>query len=122
MVDVFYTPEEFGTQSLFSMMDNVKPDRTSWDLLFQVMPELDIPLSAKIEEREVQGKQVYFVDGTYLIATFDREVTEEVITEIARMKPEYFVMRDASAKNDNVLDNFEEIFKHYSPETIRRVL
>ena len=122
MEDVFYTPEEFSEANLFNTVDNVKPDRTPLDLLFQVMPELDIELSAKIEEKEVNGKKVFFVDGTYLIATFDTEVNESTVTEIAKMKPQYFVMRDASAANDNVLDNFEQIFKHYSPDTTCKVL
>ena len=122
MEDVFYTPEDFNEQHLFNYVDNVKSDRTSLDLLFQVLPELGIELSAKIEERDVNGKKVFFVDGTYLIATFDTEVNESTVTEIAKMKPDYFVMRDASAANDNVLDNFEQIFKHYSPDTIRKIL
>ncbi len=122
MEDVFYTPEDFDEKHLFNYVDNVKPDRTPLDLLFQVMPELDIELSAKIEEKEVNGKKVFFVDGTYLIATFDTDVNESTVTEIAKMRPQYFVMRDASAANDNVLDNFEQIFKHYSPDTIRKIL
>lgn len=122
MEDVFYSPEEFSEQNIFNTVDNVKPDRTPLDLLFQVMPELNIELSAKIEEKEVNSKKVFFVDGDYLIATFDMDVNESTVTEIAKMKPQYFVMRDASAANDNVLDNFEQIFKHYSPETIRKIL
>lgn len=122
MEDVFYAPENFDENNLFNMVDNVKPDRTPLDLLFQVMPELNIELSAKIEEKEVNGKKVFFVDGDYLIATFDMDVNESTVTEIAKMKPQYFVMRDASAANDNVLDNFEQIFRHYSPDTIRKIL
>ena len=122
MEDVFYTPEDFNESDLFKSVDNVKSDRTPLDLLFQVMPELGIELSAKIEEKEVNGKKVFFVDGTYLVATFDTDVNESTVTEIAKMKPQYFVMRDASAANDNVLDNFEQIFKHYSPDTIHKVL
>ena len=122
MEDVFYIPEDFNEQHLFNYVDNVKSDRTPLDLLFQVLPELGIELSAKIEERDVNGKKVFFVDGTYLIATFDTDVNESTVTEIAKMKPDYFVMRDASAANDNVLDNFEQIFKHYSPDTIRKIL
>lgn len=122
MEDVFYTPEDFNEADLFNSVDNVKSDRTSLDLLFQVLPELGIELSGKIEERDVNGKKVFFVDGTYMIATFDTEVNESTVTEIAKMKPQYFVMRDASAANDNVLDNFEQIFKHYSPDTIRKIL
>lgn len=122
MEDVFYTPEDFDIKNIFTTVDNVKSDRTPLDLLFQVLPELNIELSAKIEEKEVNGKKVFFVDGDYLIATFDTEVNESTVTEIAKMKPQYFVMRDASAANDNVLDNFEQIFRHYSPETIRKIL
>ena len=122
MEDVFYTPEYFNVQHVIDFVDNVKSDRTPLDLLFQVLPELGIELSTKIEERDVNGKKVFFVDGTYLIATFDTEVNESTITEIAKMKPQYFVMRDASAANDNVLDNFEQIFRHYSPDTIRKIL
>ena len=122
MEDVFYRPEDFSEQDLFNSVDNVKPDRTSLDLLFQVLPELNIELSAKIEEKEVNGKKVFLVDGNYLVATFDKEVNESTVTEIAKMKPQYFVMRDASAANDNVLDNFEQIFKHYSPDTTRKIL
>ena len=122
MEDVFYTPEDFNEADLFNSVDNVKHDRTPLDLLFQVMPELGIELSAKIEEKDVNGKKVFFVDDTYLIATFDTEVNESTVTEIAKMKPQYFVTRDASAANDNVLDNFEQIFRHYSPDTIRKIL
>lgn len=122
MEDVFYTPEDFDAQNIFTTVDNVKSDRTPFDLLFQVMPELNIELSAKIEEKEVNGKKVFFVDGNYLIATFDIDVNESTVTEIAKMQPQYFVMRDASAANDNVLDNFEQIFRHYSPDTIRKIL
>ena len=122
MEDVYYTPEDFSEQNLFNTVDNVKSDRTPLDLLFQVLPEFDIELSAKIEEKDVNGKKVFFVDGTYLIATFDTDVNESTVTEIAKMKPQYFVMRDASAANDNVLDNFEQIFRHYSPETVRKII
>lgn len=122
MEDVFYTPEDFDAKDIFTTVDNVKPDRTPLDLLFQVMPELNIELSAKIETKEVNGKKVFFVDGNFLIATFDTEVNESTVTELAKMKPQYFVMRDASAANDNVLDNFEQIFRHYSPGTNRKIL
>ena len=122
MEDVYYTPEDFNEQNLFNTVDNVKSDRSPLDLLFQVLPENNIELSAKIEEKDVNGKKVFFVDGTYLVATFDRDVNESTVTEIAKMQPQYFVMRDASAANDNVLDNFEQIFRHYSPDTIRKIL
>ena len=122
MEDVFYTPEDFDARNIFTTVDNVKSDRTPLDLLFQVLPELNIELSARIRNEELGGRNVFIVDDGYLIATFDTEVNESTVTEIAKMKPQYFVMRDASAANDNVLDNFEQIFRHYSPDTIRRIL
>lgn len=122
MEDVYYTPDDLTERDLFNSVDNVKPDRTPLDLLFQVLPELNIELSARIEEKEVHGKKVFMVNGYQLIASFDKDVNESTITEIAKLRPVYFVMRDASAENDNVLDNFEQIFKHYSPDTIRRIL
>lgn len=120
MEDVYYTPQEFTPQSLFN--ENVKSDRTSEDLLFQVMLDLGVELSVKIETRQMAGKMVHFVDDNYLVACFDREVNETTITEIAKLKPVYFVMRDASAANDNVIDNFEQIFHHYSPDTNCRII
>ena len=125
MADVYYTPAETPIEQTLgfeAFEDNIKPDRTAEDLLFQVMPECNLPLSSRIEEREIHGKKVYAVDGNYLVACFDRDIDEQVITEIARMQPYYFVMRDASAATDNVLDNFDQIFNAYSKETIRRIL
>lgn len=120
MEDVYYTPQKFNPQLLFN--ENVKTDRTSEDLPFQVMLDLGIELSAKIEAKQFAGKTVHFVDGNYLVACFDREVNETTITEIAKLHPVYFVMRDASATSDNVIDNFEQIFKHYSPSSTCRVI
>lgn len=125
MADVYYTPAETPIEQTLgfeAFEDNIKPDRTAEDLLFQVMPECNLPLSSRIEEREIHGKKIYAVDGNYLVACFDRDIDEQVITEIARMQPYYFVMRDASAATDNVLDNFDQIFNAYSKETIRRIL
>ena len=120
MKDVYYTPQEFELQSLFN--ENVKDDRTNEDLLFQVMLDLGIELSAKIETKQIAGKTVYFVDDNYLVACFDRDANESTITEIAKEQPIYFVMRDASAANDNVIDNFDQIFRHYSPDTTCRII
>lgn len=120
MEEVYYTPQEFDVHSLFN--ENVKADRTGEDLLFQVMLDLGIELSAKIEKQKIAGKDVYRVDDNYLVACFDKDVNEAVITEIAKMHPVYFVMRDASAANDNVIDNFEQIFRHYSPDTNCKIL
>ena len=120
MEEVYYTPQEFTMQSLFS--ENVKADRTGEDLLFQVMLDLGIELSAKVETQQIAGKTVYLVDDYYLVACFDRDVTEAVVTEIAKLHPIYFVMRDASAANDNVIDNFEQLFEAYSKDTVRKIL
>ena len=120
MEEVYYTPQEFTMRSLFS--ENVKADRTGEDLLFQVLLDHGIELSAKIETRQIAGKTVHLVDDNYLVACFDRDVTEAAIKEIAQLHPVYFVMRDASAANDNVIDNFEQIFKAYSEDTVRKIL
>lgn len=122
MEDVYYTPDKFDPTLFSKLEDNVKPGRTSEDLLIQVMLDLGIELSAKIEKSEIAGKEVWNVDDDYLIACFDRNVNETTITEIARRRPVYFVMRDASAANDNVLDNFDQLFNAYSPDTKRKIL
>ena len=120
MQDVYYTPEDFDQRDLFE--DNIKADRTEEDLLFQTMIELGIELSAKIEQKQIAGKTVWNVSDGYLMACFDENVNETTITEIAKQQPYYFVMRDSSLANDNVADNFEQIFDHYSKDTIRRIL
>ena len=122
MEDVYYTPEKFDSSNLFNQLDNVKAERTDEDLLFQVMLELDIPLSAAIKREQIAGKHVFNVADGHLIATFDSDVNETTVKEIAKQHPNYFVMRDASAANDNVLDNFEQIFRHYSPDTTCKIL
>ena len=120
MNDVFYTPEAFTEHDLFE--DNIKGDRTDEDLLFQTMIELGIELSAKIEKKNIAGKTVWSVSDGYLMACFDKDVNETAIKEIAKMKPFYFVMRDASLATDNVADNFEQIWSEYSKDTVRRIL
>ena len=120
MQDVYYTPKEFTEQNLFA--DNVKPDRTAEDLLFQVMLDLGVELSASIEQRTIDGKLVFFVNDNYLIACFDENIAESTITEIAKMKPYYFVMRDSSLASDNVADNFDQLFETYSKDTIRKII
>ena len=120
MQDVYYTPKEFTERDLFA--DNVKPDRTAEDLLFQVMLDLGVELSATIEQRTIDGKQVFFVNDNYLVACFDENIAESTITEIAKMKPYYFVMRDSSLASDNVADNFDQLFKTYSKDTIRKII
>ena len=120
MEDVYYKPEDSSESSLFE--DNVKPDRSGEDLLFQVMLECNLPLSAKIQTEKIAGKEVFSVNNGYLIACFDEDVNEEVIMAVAKRKPYYFIMRDKSLSSDNVADNFEQIFQAYSKETIRRIL
>ena len=122
MKDVYYNPAEYEPSLFSSLEDNIKEDRTPDDLLFQVMLDLGVLLSSKIEETTIAGKKVFNVEDNYLIACFDDNVTEEVITEIAKHKPYYFVMRDSSMANDSVATNFEQIFASYSPDTVRKVL
>lgn len=122
MKEVYYNPAEYEA-SLFSRLeDNIKEDRTPEDMLFQVMLDLGVLLSGKIEETTIAGKKVFNVEDNYLIACFDSDVTEETITAIAKQKPYYFVMRDSSMANDSVATNFDQIFATYSPDTVRKVL
>ena len=120
MQDVYYSPEEFSENLLFE--DNIKPDRTDEDLLFQAMIELGIELSAKIEIQEISGKTVWNVAEGYLMACFDKDVNETAIKAIAKQHPYYFVLRDSSLATDQVADNFEQIWEEYSKDTIRRIL
>ncbi|MDO4393610.1 MAG: site-specific DNA-methyltransferase [Bacillota bacterium] len=122
MKNVYYNPEEYKLPLIPNLENNIKEDRTPEDLLFQVMLDLGVLLSGKIEETTIAGKKVFNVEDNYLIACFDNNVTEEVITEIAKQKPYYFVMRDSSMANDSVATNFEQIFSAYSPDTVRKVL
>ena len=122
MQDVYYTPAEFTQATLDGVADNIKPDRTPMDLLFQVMLDLGVLLSSNIEEKAICGKTVFNVEDNYLIACFDENITDEVITAIAKKKPYYFVMRDSSMADDSVATNFEQIFATYSPDTVRKVL
>ena len=116
MEDVFYTPDKFEPSLLDSLVDNIKADRSGEDLLFQVMLNLGIDLSSKIERKEVAGKEVFSVDDDYLLACFDTDVNETTIEEMAKLLPTHLVIRDASAANDNVLDNFDQIIESYSNE------
>lgn len=122
MKDVYYQSSEYEPSLFSSLEENIKEDRTPEDLLFQVMLDLGVLLSGKIEETTIAGKKVFNVEDNYLIACFDDNVTDEVITEIAKQQPYYFVMRDSSMASDNVATNFEQIFATYSPSTERRVL
>ena len=125
MADVYYTPADTPIQATLAfdaLVDNIREGRTAEDLLFQVLPECNLPLSSKIEEREIHGKKVFVVEDGYLIACFDKDINESVITAIAKEKPYYFIMCDRSIATDNVADNFDQIFNAYSKETIRRII
>lgn len=122
MEDVYFTPKEYMDKQQSLFVDNIKKDRNDEDLLFDVMLKLDTPLSSKIEKITIAGKTVYNVAQGHLMACFDKNVTDEVITAIAKEMPSYFVMRDSSQADDSVAINFEQIFNTYSPQTVRRVL
>lgn len=122
MKDVYYNPAEYEVNMFSHLEDNIKEDRTPEDLLFQVMLDLGVLLSSKIEETTIAGKKVFNVEDNYLIACFDSDVSEETIKAIAKQKPYYFVMRDSSMASDSVATNFDQIFATYSPDTVRKVL
>jgi adenine-specific DNA-methyltransferase len=122
MKEVYYNPAEYNTDLLDALLDNIKADRTPEDLLFQVMLDLGVLLSSDIKQTTIAGKTVFNVADNFLMACFDTDINEEVITAIAKQKPYYFVMRDSSLENDSVATNFEQIFNTYSPETKRKVL
>lgn len=122
MKDIYYNPAQIEQQTLFASTDNIKEDRTPEDLLFQVMLDLGVLLSSKIEEKVIAGKKVFNVAEGFLIACFDSDITEETVKAVAQEKPYYAVFRDSSMANDSVATNFEQIFATYSPETVRKVL
>lgn len=122
MKDVYYNPAEYEVNMFSRLEDNIKEDRTPEDLLFQVMLDLGVLLSSKIEETSIADKKVFNVEDNYLIACFDSDVSEETIKAIAKQKPYYFVMRDSSMASDSVATNFDQIFATYSPDTVRKVL
>ena len=122
MQDIYYSPKDISQADLFSQVDNVKPDRTGEDLLFQVMLELGATLDAKIETTTIAGKTIYNVAEGYLVACFDPDVTDDVVKSIAQMQPAYAVLRDTSMKDDSTATNFEQIFKTYSPDTVTKIL
>ena len=122
MQQVYYTPDAVEQRDLFSLVDNVKPDRTPEDLLFQVMLDLGVLLSSPIEVTEIAGKKVFNVADCFLLACFDHDVTDETVKAIAQMKPYYAVFRDSSMASDSVATNFDQIFETYSPDTVRKVL
>ncbi|MBQ6617749.1 MAG: site-specific DNA-methyltransferase [Thermoguttaceae bacterium] len=122
MKDVYYRPQDFKQGQFKEQSDNVKDDRTPEDLLFQVMLDLGIPLSSKIEETVIEGKKVFFVPDRKLIACFDKEITDKTVKAIAKKRPDYAIFRDGGINGDSVMTNFEQIFETYSPRTRRKVL
>lgn len=122
MKEVYYNPSEFEQSSLDDFVSNIKADRSAEDLLFQVMLDLGVLLSSKIEETTIASKKVFNVADNFLVACFDENITDDVITQIAKQQPYYFVMRDNSMSSDSTATNFEQIFATYSPNTIRKVL
>ena len=122
MEDIYYSPVEYNQQTLFTKTESVKSDRTSEDLLFQVMLELGATLDSKIEKIEIEDKTIYNVANNYLVACFDNEIDDSIVTAIAKMQPQYAVFRDSSMADDSTATNFEQIFKTYSPNTVTKVL
>lgn len=122
MQDIYYSPAEYNQNDLFSKTESIKPDRTSEDLLFQVMLELGATLDSKIEQIEIEDKTIYNVANNYLIACFDNEINDSIVTAIAKMQPQYAVFRDSSMADDSTATNFEQIFRTYSPNTTTKVL
>lgn len=120
--DFYITPGETAQESLFDFADNVKEGRSDLDLLFEVLPKLGIPYSAKIEERMLAGRKVFFVDGDKLAACFDANVGSDTIEEMAKAKPWYAVIRDSSMADDATHANYEELFRTYSPDTVPQVI
>jgi adenine-specific DNA-methyltransferase len=117
MRDVFYAPDALGKDDLFSHVDNIKDDRTSEDLLFQVLLDWGVDLSLPIQMEDIEGKAVYYVDQNVLAACFDTCITEELVKKIASRKPLRVVFRDSGFGNDSVKINVEQIFKLMSPGT-----
>ena len=119
MAEVYYTPDAVKQEELFGAVDNIKPDRTPEDLLFQVLLDLSVDLSLPIRKELIQGKTVFFVhQPPYdLIACFDTGVSEELVKELAQHKPLRVVFRDTGFVSDTVKINVDQIFKQLSPGT-----
>lgn len=122
MKDVYYNPSELKQSNLFDLTSNIKEDRSAEDLLFQVMLDMGVLLSSDIKVENIAGKKVFNVNDGNLVCCFDENLTDEVVTEIAKLQPLYAVFRDASMSSDSVAVNFDQIFETYSPTTTRKVL
>lgn len=117
MSDVYYAPDAVKQADLLASTNNIKPDRTAEDLLFQVLVDWGVDLSLPIVQETVAEMKVFFVDGNALAACFDPKVSEDLVKEMAKRKPLRAVFRDSSYDNDSVKINVEQIFKLLSPET-----
>lgn len=117
MADVYYAPDAVKQTDLVAHTDNIKPERTPEDLLFQVLVDWGVDLSLPIAQETIAGKKVFFVDGNALAACFDPKVSEDLVKELAKRKPLRAVFRDSSYDSDSVKINVEQIFKLLSPET-----
>jgi len=122
MKDVYYAPAEIEQSLLDLLSDNIKEDRTPEDLLFQIMLDLGVSLSSKIERDEIDNKEVFIVEDGFLIACFDKNINDDIVKVIAKKKPYYAVFRDSSMASDSVATNFEQIFESISPQTVRKVI
>lgn len=122
MKEVFYKPDEVEQTLFDNYANNIKDDRTPEDLLFQVMLDLGVLLSSKIEETTIAGCKVFNVAEGFLYACFDNNISDEVVTAIAKEQPYYAVFRDSGMASDSVLTNFDQIFASISPSTVRKVL
>ena len=122
MAEIYYKPDELQQERIIDVVTNIKFGRTPEDLLFQVMLDLGVLLSSKIDTINVNGNKVFNVNNGYLLACFDSRVGEETVTEIAKMNPIHFVMRNDAVASDSMMTNFDQIFTRFSPETSRKVL
>ena len=122
MQDVYYKPQDYDQSNLDLFADNVKPDRTADDLLAQVMLDWGLPLSLKIEQVEVAGKQVFKVAENSLYACFDSGIDEDFAKEIAKDEPLRIVFKDSGFKNDTAKTNVKQLLKQLSPETEMKVI
>jgi adenine-specific DNA-methyltransferase len=117
MQDVYYRPDQVDQKDLLHAVDNIKPDRTAEDLLFQVLVDWGVDLTLPIRRATIQDKTVFFVDDNALVACFDAGVTEELVKELAGREPLRVVFRDNGFVSDAVKINVEQVFRQLSPGT-----
>lgn len=117
MMDIYYAPDAVKRDQLALHTDNIKADRTPEDLLFQVLVDWGVDLALPIEQQQIAGKTVFFVDTNALAACFDTHINEDLVKELAKRKPLRVVFRDSSFESDSIKINVAQIFKLLSPET-----